>query len=900
MGKSWTGSVTYSGSGKVDVNTLTTVTQTSENRAALSLPTARKGQVVPYVIGRFRITNPNFIWYGNIKNIVTVTKTEKTETREQILKIDGDPDDPNTIPSDSDFARIARANYDGPVWMMTSIKIYETSTVVTYTRELTGYTVDAAIGVCLGPNVELLGIYSGDKLLWSGQLVGRVVVPGDNKDGSLLKNGFIWHSGDFDQTPDPYLFGKVPAADLPGYIGTAYIILKTVDSSMLTGADLKFEVRRLPNPLGLPASINVIGDDDINPATAAADALLNEWGAGGVKPAWLDFANFQDAAARYASEGIGMSYATSQENFVVGTLRDMQDQTTSIIYADPATSLIRVKPIRPDAYDADTLLVLDPSNISTMQNMSKPAFLDMPTHFALKYYDRAKNYDSETVINRNPVVPPGDTRARRVSTLDLGSVCTPAIAEAVYDLLLSSVSVPRLDFNLVADRNAADLVPGELFIITYPLYGLETFPVYVTKVREQEEGTNSVVIECSQYSRPTIKKFFKPAEPTRHTAPDLSAYKPTSGVAIEPPWWLLVKYGWMGNPDTDLNGSYPMFIPAAANDSQLGFAVYNTETDAELIEYAEYGFNGQLMFPIARTDAHTTWIIDSIRVRQPIRIDALANIGLDGVRAGERVMLINDEFMSFETFDTSDDGTVTFYNVHRGLFDTVAHDHAAGSVVHVIDLSASRMSGKAHSFLTPPIEYAATSFAHRNVGSYPADAFVFPAFQGSGRGDRPYRPVDVQLNTIRHPDAINFTIGDVIIGEWKTRSRKPYAVRLFGDGYDNAEIRSNSRFQAHEVRIRDSADVEWIMGNSLTGDTDGLHTTAFVDFNSDRLTFTLPAGIATGPATLAVWACVATWDRNPASAPMVQYDAEQAEMLPIYINPTVGLSADFTFDYEVL
>ena len=60
----------------VDTNRLTTIVQTNENRPDLSLPLARVGQIVPYVIGRYRITTPNFIWYGNVKNIIQETKKD--------------------------------------------------------------------------------------------------------------------------------------------------------------------------------------------------------------------------------------------------------------------------------------------------------------------------------------------------------------------------------------------------------------------------------------------------------------------------------------------------------------------------------------------------------------------------------------------------------------------------------------------------------------------------------------------------------------------------------------------------------------------------------------------------------------------------------------------------------
>ena len=159
---SFTGSLSWNTQGTVDNTKLTTVVQTKKERPELSLPLAQIGQIVPYLIGRYRITTPNFIWYGNVKNIIKVTKKETTETKEKDVQVrssfwqPGDvyPDD--AIPENSDLVRIARENMEDPLFI-TSVKVYETETTITYEREVVGYTVDAAIGICLGPNVELLG-----------------------------------------------------------------------------------------------------------------------------------------------------------------------------------------------------------------------------------------------------------------------------------------------------------------------------------------------------------------------------------------------------------------------------------------------------------------------------------------------------------------------------------------------------------------------------------------------------------------------------------------------------------------------------------------------------------------------------------------------------------------------
>lgn len=902
----YTGSVSYDTRGTVDTTKLTTIVQTKKERPELSLPMAQIGQIVPYVIGRFRITTPNFIWYGNVKNIIKVTKKERVETKEKDLQVrsifwtpgEEYPDD--ALPADSDLAKIARENLEIPM-LLTSVKVYETETIVTYEREVVGYTVDAAIGICLGPNVELLGIYEGNKRIWQGSATGRTEVAGDGKDESLLKNGFIYRDGGFSQTPEPYLAG-IPGGpangdNLPGYVGIAYIVLKTVNSALLSGADLQFEVRRLPNPLGLATNVNVIAGNDINPSTAVADILLNEWGGVGIDPAWIDVANFTAAAARFATEGLGMSLAIAQENYGVALVNEMQEQTRSIVYADPETSLIRIKPLRPDVYDENALLEITPSEASSYQSFAKTAFLAMPTHFAIKYYNRSRNYEQTVVTNRNPAVPPMTSRAKRLASIDFGAVCTDAIAEASFDLLLSSISVPRISSTIVTDRNAADLVPGDLFLVTWPLYSMEKFPVYVTKVREQEIETNSVLIECDQYLRPNVKKFFKAAEPSKHTVPDLVAYKPTNGAVLDAPWWILQRKGFNGNPDTAMDVTYPMFFAAGANDSQLYFDVHNRANDAALLEAEPFPLNARLVGNLSRLDGHLNWVIDNVTLRQVINPDFLANIGLDGVTEGTRLMFINDEIFSFESFTANPDGTYTLHNVHRGLIDTVAQNHADNDAVYIVDLDALSLSDKGHTAVSSPYNYSLTSRAMRNAGKYPADSFNLPSYFPYGRPDGPVRPQGVTINFSRLDTPTDLILGAETSVQWNTRSRMDKKIATMNVPPQNAEIMSKKRFQAHMITLIDSAADEYVVGNSLTGDTDGLYPAGFSDHD---ITFNIPAAAALGAGKLRVECVLMTYDKStPAVPPVYQFSAYQWEELDVFIRPAGWIMTEYHFNYGV-
>lgn len=56
------------------------IVTTNTDRPDLSLPTARLDSPVPYIVGRVRVVQPNFVWYGNIQNIIEETVEITTET----------------------------------------------------------------------------------------------------------------------------------------------------------------------------------------------------------------------------------------------------------------------------------------------------------------------------------------------------------------------------------------------------------------------------------------------------------------------------------------------------------------------------------------------------------------------------------------------------------------------------------------------------------------------------------------------------------------------------------------------------------------------------------------------------------------------------------------------------
>lgn len=431
------------------------------------------------------------------------------------------------------------------------------------------------------------------------------------------------------------------------------------------------------------------------------------------------------------------------------------------------------------------------------------------------------------------------------------------------------------------------------------------FPVYVTKVREQDAASNSIVIECQQYARPSVKKFYDVPAATAWDKPDMTPKPPTSARAINAPWFLAYKYGYDGNPNDLAGASYPIFLVAGANDQQLAFEV-RTPTGDVLLGAVSYKFSAKLAAPMSKLDGHREWIIPEVTLTNIVNGNMLVDLSLADVMSGQRVLVIDDEFFSYETVVRNNDGTITLKNVYRGLVDSVAADHAAGSVVYCLDNNGNRMSSKAHTFDFDPYEYNITSHAYAGTGTYPDDAMPvsYPAFY---RLDLPLRPQCVMIEDERTEIPVNMYVGIKTPVSWKTRSRantKAMTGRLEDNAPDYPEILTLERRQAHFVTLIDSANTEFELACSLVGDKDNNYTIKGVDFDTNYVHFAIPSEAATGPGRLRVNSAIVLYNADDAAAdpdywPVVYLQAFAQEEINVYINPAQSFEVLCTFEYEV-
>lgn len=769
---------------------------------------------------------------------------------------------------------------------------YQYITTTTVTRKVVGYRVDAAMCVCLGPGVTLRKIYVGKDVVWSGALgVGRHEVA-NSANVPALGSGFIYNSGEFTQTPDPYLAQFVAAENLPGYAGFAYIIFKGVDASVLSGAGYSFEVERLTDYLGLGAD-RLIGED-LNPAEAMADVILNDWGAIGVSADLVDFASFAAAGAQYAADGLGSGYVAYAENFGVSLLNSFQSQTRSILYVDPDTGKIRLKALRAVAFDEEAAVSLDNSNISAVQRMEKAGWLEFPTHYKISFENRANLYNDESISAANPAITPTNDRSRRVSDNNLTTVKTQSSAAAALQLFLTYEGSPRLDFTLQANREAADILPGEPFLVSWPEYGLANFPLFASKIAEQGSTSNYVMLTCQQYENIQVNDFFAVPEPSQHVVINLNPLAPLPGFIIDTPYWYLAKSGIEQSLEAVDITSFPMAFPKPANEYQLFADAYLTENGSLLRADMPYALHAKFAKPVKEFAHVDDYLTPRITIKDVINPDFLINPGFFGVYDGRRLIITPYEIMAYEEFVDNNDGTYDLITVHRGLLDTAHTYHDVDEDLVVADFRTTRIIPYVGYAGDPATSFTFRSRSHRGLGTAELELEHTP----TDRSNAIIVPKGLQVN-FQYTTAVAEP-GDIITVSTVSPRRRSRDIALFAD-FDSIEDWNpdiTSDLHTFGVFLIDSADTSHFLGSGAYGDPSGVGT--FISLTA--IETQIPPTAATGSARVVVYGF--RMETSPGLPPADQLTVLRqqsifAEERPLYIKAPLDIVADFAFDYAV-
>lgn len=852
--------------------------------ADIQLPLAQTGIPVPWFIGRQRIFSPNIMWYGGLSAIreaqVSVTTETTTDNMGKEVIIEKKTTTYNTV----------------------------------------GYRVNVQLAIGLGPDIQLLGVYANNILVWSGAAGPARTTFTINS--SYIKGNAIFNGGAFDQAPDPYLATYI-TSDLPGYVGVSYIILQSLRTDQI-GSQLSFEAIRIPNPLDLDADINQSGDD-VNVASAMVDVITNNWGGAGTDISKVDVASFTAAAIQLADEGNFCALMVKNITKASNILDILQDQAQAIIYTDPTTGLISIRLIRKAGYNPITAPRLNSNNINVntgMRAFNKNGWPSTVEDGTATFTDRNNNYGVTPVSLQSVSNFTNTGRAKRSMSLDYPTVMNADLAIALLRRDFGLANAPAFNASFEVSRVHGDRKPGDICVINLPEYKLYNVPVFVTKVSKQPLEINTMLVEVQQLiMNDTVAALSAP--PAQYD-PDLEP-TPVDPIITAPPgpgapktfreapYFMVKKKGTVAGYKSAKNAITSQFLlatPIPVNTVQIGWMLQADDGTGfkvlipkgyvpprDKIVYwgaipgmAEYTTSALLETPIAVADGFTTGVIPSVIINNakvfhtyPLTGNVVGDI--NSVRNATNYVLINNEIFAYESFIYLSDGRYELVNLHRALLDTVPVPHVLDDRVYILDNAYDYIADgmPLHWSTAPNVDWRFMSdvVSFRNFSgdiNYVATGSVGTWKPTFNRGGSPLRPHDTKIAGVRSLTAQPMNIGTGTTISWRTRNRDTNTISLQTDAAEPGEFIGAVR-QVHRVLVIDSTSAEFDCGV----------TSNAADANS--ISATIPSGAAVGPGQLYV--------QSEITIDGVVYKSQFKDKLPIYITATKTRTLEGGIDHRV-
>ena len=247
---------------------------------------------------------------------------------------------------------------------------------------------------------------------------------------------------------------------------------------------------------------------DMNPAHIIRECLTDtNWGMGYPEEDMGD--SFVSAADTLFAEGFGLSILWSQQSSLEDFVEDILRHIDAALYVNRATGKFEIKLIRND-YNAASLLVLDRSNIQSVENYTRQTIAELVNEVTVTYPSNETGQD-ETVTLQNlaMIQQQGSVVSANV---DYPAITNSAVAARVAARDLKSLSTPLASATLVANRVAAGLNIGDVFRWNWQEtdedgIGVETSMIMrVTEIAFGDGVNNAVRIQCVQdvFSLPDV------------------------------------------------------------------------------------------------------------------------------------------------------------------------------------------------------------------------------------------------------------------------------------------------------------------------------------------------------------------------------------------------------------
>lgn len=428
-------------------------------------PTATEDRVVPLLWGTMLIKGPNVIWYGDL---VQDAISEKVKT--------------------------------GLFSSVVAIKGFK-------------YRVGIQFAFCRGAVDSLLRVWIGDDVVLDA--TGSPITHGDTFTiddpelfgGDDLGNGGVqgtwkFFEGNETQTPSSYLDDfQLEGTKTPAYRGTCYIAPDADPPYIGNSTSIKpwkFELRRIPNPLGLSVAIAELnGGNDANPANVIYEIFTDtEWGLGQLT-ADIDTTSFTAAAATLATEGNGFSFLLDRNMEAIQLIELVEEQISGKVFFNPTVGKWQIALARAD-YDINTIQEITEDNAIEIKDFTRGSWEDTTNIVRVKFSDRANEYQSTFGLAQDSANIRNQEGVNISATFNSPGCKDSTLATQIAWRQLRTLSFPLAKATFIMDRSFHDTNPVDVFAFTSTKFGLTKLPMRVVRVDLGDLDNNQVTIDVVQ------------------------------------------------------------------------------------------------------------------------------------------------------------------------------------------------------------------------------------------------------------------------------------------------------------------------------------------------------------------------------------------------------------------
>lgn len=636
-------------------------------------PTATEGRVVPIIWGRVKLSAPNVVWYGDLRQ----------EAIEEEVKTG----------------------------------LWSKDTVVKGFR----YYMGVQFALCRGFDA-ITKVWVGDDVVYSSTSgAGTITISqpelfgGDDLGAGGVAGKLDIFVGSDPQTPSSYLaqFQDAGAGTdrTPGYIGTGYCVFRenVNNASTARGGYIgnsttikpwAFEVERYPALFSGQTSGDNAVNSDANPVNVLYELLTHpEWGLD--QPAAdIDVgvgASFTLAAATCKTEGNGFSMVLDRPRPVVELIREIERQIDGVLFLDHQTGIWKLKLARFD-YTPSAAMLLDDDNVKEVRSFTHGAWEDTSNRVVVEFDKRSNNYNvsfakADDIANAQ-VQGGGTTTTTRIVTVSsrYPGIKNAALASQIAWRDLRTVSYPLARASLTANRQAWDLRVGDVVRWSNAKLGISELVMRVSRANYGNLSKGNIELDLVQdvFHYRAASGGSPPATKWDPPSDTLEAFPSDEQLAFEAPRAIHVKDPEYSGDDT----SSRVWCGARRNGNEASFYIY--ERHAAGTPSGSYDEAGQvysfLRIGALKSDLAAGTAVPTSSITLEVGPDsqtAIEEVFNDGATIDDlgnslsSLIMVGNEFMLVKSASTSG-ADVVLANVYRGVLDSVQGDHSATTPVYLL------------------------------------------------------------------------------------------------------------------------------------------------------------------------------------------------------------------------